>query len=155
MKLLIIFLIQIEIPAWMHSGNAFIFNSENTAIGSTQNLVFTPKDSPYNKSYFDWTREWWQWHLSIPVIKENASLAHPRDNYSPEKCSWNQNSGPVWLLADGKDSPDLSTVEVRQCTVPQGKALLVQIVGSGCRRTRDIRWYGRRLLSIYSSFASR
>jgi hypothetical protein len=106
--------------------------SENPANGSTQDLVFTPNDSPYNKTYSDWALEWWQWHLSIPDIKENNSLAHPRDSYSPEKCSWNQNPGPVWFLPDGKDRPDLSTPEIRQCTVPQGKALLVQIVGSGC-----------------------
>jgi hypothetical protein len=107
-------------------------NTGSLANGSTQDLVFSPDDSPYNKSYADWAREWWQWHLSIPDIKENDSLAHPRDSYSPEKCSWNQNSGPVWFLPDGKDQPDLSTPEIRQCTVPQGKAIMVQIVGSGC-----------------------
>jgi hypothetical protein len=38
---------------------------------------------------------------------------------------------PVWFLPDGKDRSDISSPEVRQCTVPQGKALLIQIVGSG------------------------
>lgn len=119
---------------------SFLFvNSENPVNGSTQDLVFTPNESPYNKTYSDWAREWWQWHLSIPDIKENNSLAHPRDSYSPEKCSWNQSSGPVWFLADGKDQADLSTPEVRQCTVPQGKALLVQIVGSGCSTGEGLR----------------
>ena len=51
---------------------------------------------------------------------------------SPEKCSLNQNNGPVWFLADGKDTDDNSQPEIRECTVPKGKALLVQIVGSGC-----------------------
>ena len=60
------------------------------------------------------------------------SSAHHRDSYSPEKCSWNQSSGPVWFLPDGKDQPDLSAAEIRECTVPEGKALMVQIVGSGC-----------------------
>jgi hypothetical protein len=107
-------------------------NIENTAYGSTQDLIFTPDDSPYNKTYSDWANEWWQWHLSIPDIKENTNLAHPRDSYSPEKCSWNQSSGPVWFLPDGKDQPNLSTAEIRECAVPEGKALMVQIVGSGC-----------------------
>jgi hypothetical protein len=110
-----------------------------TAFGSTRDLVFSPGENPYNNSYSDWAREWWQWHLSIPDIKENTSLAHPRDTYSPEKCSWNQNSGPVWFLPDGKDQPDLSAVEVRECTVPEGRALLVQIVGSGCSTGEGLR----------------
>ena len=102
--------------------------------GSVEKLVFTQDESPYNKSYSDWTREWWQYHLSIPDIKENSSLSHPRNDYTPEKCSWNQKSGPVWFLPDGKDASDISTPEIRECTVPQGKALLVQIVGSGCSK---------------------
>jgi hypothetical protein len=106
--------------------------SLNPVSGSTQDLVFSPNDSPYNKTYSDWAREWWQWHLSIPDIKENNSLAHPRDSYSPHKCAWNQQSGPVWFLPDGKDQPNLSSIENRHCSVPQGRALLVQIVGSGC-----------------------
>jgi len=109
-----------------------IINIENTAYGSKQDLIFTPEDMPYNKTYSDWAREWWQWHLSIPDVKENNSLAHPRDIYSPEKCSWNQSSSPVWFLPDGKDQPDLSNAEIRECIVPEGKALMVQIVGSGC-----------------------
>ena len=44
----------------------------------------------------------------------------------------NQRGGPVWFLADGKDTDDNSQPETRECSVPKGKALLVQIVGSGC-----------------------
>jgi hypothetical protein len=41
--------------------------------------------------------------LSLPNNEENENLTHPRDNYSPEKCSWNQDkTAPVWMLPDGK-----------------------------------------------------
>jgi hypothetical protein len=109
-------------------------NSFNDLFALNKELIFTPQDKPYNKTFAEWTRDWWNWHLSIQDIKggENASLFHPRENYSLEKCSLNQNDGPVWFLADGKDTDDNSQPEVRECTVPKGKALLVQIVGSGC-----------------------
>ena len=92
--------------------------------GSVEKLVFTQDESPYNKSYSDWTREWWQYHLSIPDIKENSSLSHPRNDYTPEKCSWNQKSGPVWFLPDGKDASDISTPEIRECTCAARKSSL-------------------------------
>jgi hypothetical protein len=109
---------------------SFGYNQRSSA--ESQELVFTPKDNPYNKTFADWAVWWWNHHLSIPNIKENNSLSHPRDNYSPEKCSWAQDNGPVWFLPDGKDQSDITNPEVRECKVPQGKALLVQIVGSGC-----------------------
>ena len=100
----------------------------------TQDLVFSVEQKPFNKTFPDWAVWWWNHHLSIADIKQNDSLAHPRDNYSPEKCSWSQDNGPVWFLPDGKDQSDISNAEVRECKVPQGKALLVQIVGSGCSK---------------------
>jgi hypothetical protein len=114
-------------------GNGSDFFTDSFALN--RDLIFTPQDKPYNKTFSDWTRDWWNWHLSIQDTKggeNNASLFHPRENYSPEKCLLNQVDGPVWYLADGKDMDDNSNPEVRECTVPKGKALLVQIVGSGC-----------------------
>jgi hypothetical protein len=110
----------------------FLSSIESGTYGTAENTVFTASDSPYNKTFSEWAHEWWQWHLSIPDIKENSSLSHPRDSYATEKCSWNQNSGPVWFLPDGKDVSEIGTPEIRNCTVPEDKALLVQIVGSGC-----------------------
>lgn len=118
------------ITIYQSTGN---FLTESFALN--RELIFTPQDNPYNKTFAEWARDWWNWHLSIQDIKggeNNASLFHPRENYSPEKCSLNQDGGPVWFLADGKDTDDNSQPEVRECTVPKGKALLVQIVGSGC-----------------------
>jgi hypothetical protein len=94
--------------------------------------IFTPEDRPYNKTFSEWAASWWNYHLGIVDIKENASLAHPRDNYSPEKCAWNQDDGPVWFLPDGKDRSDITEPETRVCSIPEEKALLVQVIGSGC-----------------------
>ena len=43
------------------------------------------------------------------------------------------------MLPDGKDSNDLSNVEIRDCSVPSGKALLVQIVGSNCSEEEGLK----------------
>lgn len=109
-----------------------LYNFGYSQNANTEDLIYSPEQMPYNKTFADWAVWWWNQHLSIPDIKQNNSLAHPRDNYSPEKCSWAQDNGPVWFLPDGKDQTDITNAEVRECKVPQGKAMLVQIVGSGC-----------------------
>lgn len=107
----------------------------NTANAKSDDLIFSVKDIPYNRPFSSWANAYFGWFLSLPNIQNanNESLAHPRDHYSPEKCSWNQNKdSPVWMLADGPDQNDLSAIQTRDCKIPAGKALLVQIVGSNC-----------------------
>jgi hypothetical protein len=90
---------------------------------------------PFNHTFRYWVAKWFDWFLTLPNIHttNNESLAHPRYNYSPEKCSWNQDkSSPVWMLPDGPGRNDLSVIEIRDCVIPVGKAILVQIVGSNC-----------------------
>jgi hypothetical protein len=144
------------------SGDYFVFSSSalgliiiitfygvgylNLTAGS-QDLVFSVKDNPYNKTFAEWASWWWNHHLSIADIKTNKSLSHPRDNYSPEKCSWAQDNGPVWFLPDGKDQSDATHPEIRQCKVPEGKALLVQIVGSGCSKGENPEYTEEDLLN--------
>jgi len=106
---------------------------QNMAYGGAVDSIFSVKDNPYNQTFANWTGKWFNWFLALPNIEGNKSLSHPRDHYSPEKCSWNQDkNGPVWMLADGPDINDLSQTDIRDCKVPAGKALLVQIVGSNC-----------------------
>lgn len=104
----------------------------NLSLSENDDLIFSINDKPYNTTFAEWTSWWWNKHLSIPDIKDNASLSHPRDQYSSEKCGWAQDGGPVWFLPDGKELNDLSTQEIRKCQIPEGKAILTQIVGSGC-----------------------
>jgi hypothetical protein len=95
---------------------------------NSSDLIYSKNEKPYGISYSEWIRRWWEWHVSIP--KGN----HPREAYSPEKCAQNQNDKNVWFLPDESDlgSSEANTPEIKKCTVPHGKALLVQIYGGGC-----------------------
>lgn len=95
-------------------------------------LIYSVEEQPFNKTFAEWANWWWNKHLSIPDIKNQKELSHPRDIYSPEKCNWAQDDGPVWFLPDGKENSDLTNPEIRKCVIPEGKAVMVQIVGSGC-----------------------
>jgi hypothetical protein len=85
------------------------------------NSAVYPKDSsPFGVPYKDWITRWWQWNVGIP------SSQHPRDHYTAEKCTVNQN-GSVWFL------PDILTgKEERPCTIPEGKAIMVPLVTGEC-----------------------
>lgn len=112
---------------------AVALNPYHFAHGQSDEIVFSVTEMPYNHTFAYWVDKWFSWFLSLPNDAGNEKFTHPRDNYSPEKCSWNQDvDGPVWMLADGRATKDLSELQIRECTVPSGKALLVQIVGSNC-----------------------
>ena len=70
--------------------------------------------------YGEWIAKWWNWTLSIPKGE------HPRDDFTPEKCSANQ-GGPVWFLSD-----QLGGREERTCTIPAGKAILFPLLTGEC-----------------------
>jgi hypothetical protein len=82
--------------------------------------VYSKDSTPFGIPYQDWISKWWQWNAGIP------SAVHPRDHYSPERCTINQ-AGPVWFL------PDILTGnEERTCTMPSGKAILVPSLTGAC-----------------------
>ena len=82
--------------------------------------VFSKDSTPYGIPYGEWLAKWWQWSFSIPTAQ------HPRDAYTPEKCTLNQ-EGPVWFLAD-----QLGGQEERTCTIPAGKAIFVPLLVGQC-----------------------
>ncbi len=88
---------------------------------SISDYIYQLSDLPYGISYPEWASKWWQWHISIP------SSQHPRENYTPERCSISQ-SGPVWFLADGPSGKS----ESRECTIPKDKSIIVQVLGGEC-----------------------
>jgi hypothetical protein len=92
-----------------------------SAYAQDNNSAVYPKDSaPFGVPYKDWIARWWQWNVGIP------SSQHPRDNYTAEKCTVNQN-GSVWFI------PDILTgKEERTCTIPEGKAILVPLITGEC-----------------------
>jgi hypothetical protein len=104
-------------------------------------LIFSKDSRPFGLSYSEWIGNWWQWHVSIPNISNTSnsndftSFIHPREYYSPDKCSWNQDKdSPVWFLPDGRNLAvfEISNPEYRECTITSDKAILVQIYGGGC-----------------------
>lgn len=82
--------------------------------------VYSKDSAPYGIPYGDWIAKWWNWTLSIPKGE------HPREDFTPEKCSANQ-GGPVWFLAD-----QLGGKEERTCTIPAGKAILIPLLTGEC-----------------------
>jgi hypothetical protein len=95
----------------------------STAFVQADNLnpgIYSKESSPFGVPYSQWIQRWWQWNIGTP------SSDHPRDNYTSQKCTNNQN-GPVWFL------PDILTgKEERTCTIPAGKAILVPLLTGEC-----------------------
>jgi hypothetical protein len=82
--------------------------------------VYSKDSSPFGVPYSEWIHRWWQWNQGTP------SSQHPRDNFTAQKCTVNQN-GSVWFL------PDILTgKEERSCTIPAGKAVLVPLLTGEC-----------------------
>ena len=108
------------------NGLGFSGSAKNEVYSSPDEMIFSVKDTPYNRSFTYWVEKWFDWFLSFPIS--------PREDYSSTLCSQNQNNNhEVWMLVDGDDLPtNKSQGEIRDCKVPAGKALLVQIVGSNC-----------------------
>jgi hypothetical protein len=82
--------------------------------------VFAKDSAPYGIPYAQWLGKWWNWTKSL------TTQEHPRDNYTPEKCTAGQ-KGPVWFLADA-----LTGKEERTCTIPAGKAILAPTITGSC-----------------------
>jgi hypothetical protein len=102
------------------------------AVASSANIVkgdninpglYSTNSAPYGIPYQQWTARYWQWDFSIPTAQ------HPRDHYTPEKCS-NGQHGPVWFLAES-----LSGTQERTCTIPAGKSILAAMLDGQCDRS--------------------
>jgi hypothetical protein len=92
----------------------------STYAQGNSSVVYSKESAPFGVPYKDWIARWWQWDVGIP------SSQHPRDNYTAEKCTVNQN-GSVWFL------PDILTgKENRPCTIPEGKAIMVPLLTGEC-----------------------
>jgi hypothetical protein len=110
-------------PVLLLAISMVIVTSQNVLLAHAQgnNSAVYPKNStPYGVPYKDWIVRWWEWNVGVPTSQ------HPRDNYTAEKCTVNQN-GSVWFI------PDILTgKEERTCTIPEGKAILVPLITGEC-----------------------
>ncbi len=91
--------------------------------------VLPPHSKPYGKTYGEWTASWWQWAISIPVP------VHPL--FDAGGCDTGQ-SGPVWFLGGAFTG----TATVRECTVPEGKSILIPIANVECSTVEPPPFFG-------------
>jgi hypothetical protein len=82
--------------------------------------VYPPEAHPYGHTYTQWAVLYLKRWLTSPAnrVAENDTTGH--------LCADRQ-SGPVWFLAS-----DVGGTDVRSCTVPAGKALLVPVAYGEC-----------------------
>src|SRR5947207_2234166 len=73
---------------------------------------FPPHSRPFDRSFPQWSAEWWQYVYSIPM-PDNPVLDNTGTN-----CALAQH-GPVWFLF-GSFSP---TPVLRTCSIPEDRAL--------------------------------
>jgi hypothetical protein len=83
--------------------------------------VYAPDEKPFGLSYGQWSVKWWQWSLGIPMAD------NPAGDETGEKCGQAQKDQNVWFLAGTFGGP-----VTRNCTVPQGKAILLPVVNNEC-----------------------
>lgn len=78
--------------------------------------IAPPHSNPHGHSYGEWAAAWTQWALGIPADD------NPVTDSTGENASVGQ-SGPVWFLAG-----NFGGTTVRECVVPEGKALLFPLL---------------------------
>jgi hypothetical protein len=83
----------------------------------SSDLVFTPSVHPYGASMVTWSERWWQWLLETPAA------TNPFLDPTGAECAVAQ-QGKAWYLA-----PFIGGSATRSCTIPSGKALLVNLSG--------------------------
>ena len=79
--------------------------------------ILPPKSHPYGKTYGEWSAEWWQWALGIPVAQ------NPVTDTTGQYAGVGQR-GQVWFLGGSFGSP--ASVE-RSFTVPTGMGLFLPV----------------------------
>jgi hypothetical protein len=80
---------------------------------------FPPGSRPFDRSFPQWTAEWWQYVYSIPV-PDNPVLDVVGTN-----CMLGQH-GPVWFLFGSFGSTPVR----RTCSIPEDRALLFPIINT-------------------------
>ncbi len=101
-------------------------------------LIYSKDSKPFGKLYADWMSEAWVQHQTLP--------SDTRVDYSPEKCTWNQNNEYVHFLpgGDSVSEKEAENAEERYCEVPYGKAIAVIIYGGTCNETEEATYEGRK-----------
>lgn len=81
----------------------------------TDRFTYSPDETPFGKTWEEWTAEWWQWSLSVPANQ------NPITDITGEYASQSQR-GPVWFLAG-----TFGGMAERTCEIPAEKAIFFPI----------------------------
>jgi hypothetical protein len=92
-------------------------SAESQAERQSAKQVFPPHARPFDKSFAEWSAEWWQFVFSLPA-SENPIL-----DTVGTACAVGQH-GPVWFLVGSFGS----TPVLRTCSIPEGEALFFPVV---------------------------
>jgi hypothetical protein len=96
-----------------------------SAFAQEDSVTFPPDSKPYQRTYAEWTAEWWKWFISIPAAD------NPINDPSGERCALGQ-QGPVWfLVGSGGGKAE------RECTIPAGRAILMPAINVECSYAED------------------
>jgi hypothetical protein len=99
---------------------------------SSNALVFPPDAYVFGRTYAEWTEEWWEWNLLLPVS------INPAYDTIGQNCNLNQ-SRPVFFLAGSATGATVT----RACTVPSGAPLLFPMVNAECSSVEAPPFFGR------------
>ena len=84
-------------------------------------LYYEAKESPYGKSYGNWTVNWWSWILGIPKSK------NPALDTTGEHAGILEQKQKVLFLA-GKLAAEGGALPERCCNIPSNKSILIPII---------------------------
>jgi hypothetical protein len=93
--------------------------------------VFPPDAIVFGRTYAEWSAEWWQWNLSIPIP------ANPPLDTTGQHCRVQQ-SRPVFFLAGSPMTDPVS----RDCTVPSDTPLFFPIITVECSNVEAAPFFG-------------
>ena len=97
--------------------------------GNPNPQVIPPHAYPFEKSYGEWSAEWWKWQLRLPATD------HPAFSVDGANCDAGQ-SGKVWFLTGAFTTEfpenEFATIVRESCSVPTGKAIFFPIVNVEC-----------------------
>ena len=90
--------------------------------------IISPRARFEGRTYGEWSQFWWRWFMKLPVT------GHPV--LDPAACDKGQ-GGPVWFIAGPFGDPS-----TRECTVPQGKAILLPVLNVECSNVEPPPFFG-------------
>jgi hypothetical protein len=93
---------------------------QETSVSESRNLLngrltYEPDESPFGKTWEEWTAEWWIWALSSPKGQ------NPVTDTTGENASYNQ-QGHVWFLAGTFEG-----FAERSCEIPAGRSIFFPV----------------------------